>query len=273
MANNKRNYKSTLARVLRVWIILQLFKDFIIYIRWIGLHFTKKLWVKEVLKCQKEITGLKPPEYQQDKFGGILWWWYIPSWLIDKSKRKQRINCLDVGVGHGTLFLFSKKLFKGKIHGLTIDYDFEYLSKSALKELEKRYHTAQITLGNIELEDFPEWKKHFDVILMTEVIEHLHCNLVNTLCKVKEMLTDNGSIYVSSPCADYCGKERYYSSWKDLPSARPGLELYDRGHVYHYGKDEMIEIIGLAGLKIKKLKFGPKFSFGRRHFNLELIKK
>lgn len=113
--------------------------------------------------------------------------------------------------------------------------------------------------GQIENPNFLLDEK-FDLIIFTEIMEHLQCNPVPTVKKIAEMLSDDGYIIFSTP-EEHLNN---YDSYVEMPNYE-SLEKYERmtefgapvymdlsfPHTYIYSKQELEEIFGEAGLEIK----------------------
>lgn len=246
----------------------------IVYFQWYKLRFRSEPWLEKVLETQKRITALNPREYRQDRFEGPFWWWYIPQRIFQIAS-KQKMRVLDIGIGHGTLFLFCKDVVEGEMYGLTIDYHHGYLSPKAIEVLREpsKKGTAKVIFSNIELDEYPEWKGYFDIIIMTEVLEHFNGNPISTLRKVNELLKPSGHFFLSTPNAKYCGKEGTYSSWKEMPNPSKLIAPDDQGHTYIYDSKELEEIVLSTGFKILEMVNAPGYGLGRRHHVLELTKE
>lgn len=133
-------------------------------------------------------------------------------------------------------------------------------------------YQLQCCLNNIELDPFP-LDGGFDVIEMTEVLEHLHFHPLHTMQKIRSLLNPNGRLYLSTPDAAQWGRTKYYFDLTDMPhlsGAGPG-HLGDAcyaDHVYHFDKTELFELAQAAELKVERCAYSPGVKL--RHFNLTL---
>lgn len=99
----------------------------------------------------------------------------------------------------------------------------------------------------------PEYRiqKKFDIIVMTEVMEHFSANPRNTICKISEMLKEDGIIYLSTP---NWGHLPIYETYADIPDWTD-LDNYKAsyiGHTYQYSETELRQILDECGLKIDR---------------------
>jgi 2-polyprenyl-3-methyl-5-hydroxy-6-metoxy-1,4-benzoquinol methylase len=172
---------------------------------------------------------------------------------------KPPASCLDVGCAYGTLAVFMKKLFPNAEVYCTDFVDIFFAEKLA------EAAGLNFKLNNIELDSFP-WDIRFDIIVFTEILEHLNFHPLSTLKKLHGLLNPDGVLYISTPNAAYWGKRSYYSSYRDMPKAdRPeGVPIRD-DHIYHYNEEELTEIFTAAGFSAEMLS-------AARHFQMALTK-
>ena len=227
--------------------------------------FKKGIWKKEILKSQEEISALEPhPHYisayrnQEERY-----WEKIPKWIYEDNIKKKINRILDVGGAYGTLALFCKNIFNCQVY--MTDFMDVYVSQSFLKK-----HKVNFQVNNIEIDSFP-WDLSFDIIIFTEILEHLNFHPVPTLKKLYSLLSDDGGhLYLSTPDAEEWGRvTKFYSSVNDMPPPKRGNSIVDE-HVYQYYKDELINVIKETGFKIVRFDYSP--GVAARHFNLALIK-
>ena len=99
----------------------------------------------------------------------------------------------------------------------------------------------------------PEYRidKKFDIIVMTEVLEHFSANPRVSICKIADMLKEDGVIYLSTP---NWGHLPIYDTYYDIPDFAD-VEEYKAsyiGHSYQYTRTELEQILDECGLKIDK---------------------
>jgi SAM-dependent methyltransferase len=220
--------------------------------------------------CQREIAArrtAKGPDahgyankYRIDEFG---YWTHIPRWLYQDfhaaAASGQKLRCLDVGCAYGTLLLFAIKSLGCEPYAT----DFiPYLDQSLVDDYRVRYQ-----INNIEREAFP-WPLRFDVILFTEILEHLNFKALPTLKKLRELLAPGGRLYLSTPDALEWGKQtKYYSRYSRLPKPNPRYPVID-DHVWQFSEDELKRLFAASGFEIARFDYSA--GCGRRHFNVAL---
>jgi 2-polyprenyl-3-methyl-5-hydroxy-6-metoxy-1,4-benzoquinol methylase len=222
--------------------------------------------------CQKEITvrtsAPEPrkygyaPKYRDSEFG---YWAHIPGWVYQDFRqaadRSQKLRCLDVGCAYGTLLLHAIKSLRCEPYA--IDF-LRYLDASLIDDYDIHYQ-----INNIEREAFP-WQVQFDVILFTEVLEHLNFNAGPTLEKLRGLLKPGGRLYLSTPDASQWGRQkRYYGKYSDLPMPTPNAasRVID-DHVWQFDENELRRLIADAGFEITRFDYSS--GLGKRHFNVAL---
>jgi 2-polyprenyl-3-methyl-5-hydroxy-6-metoxy-1,4-benzoquinol methylase len=217
--------------------------------------------IKEV---QKELTNSNP-NYKYTEYCKQIeldYWCKIPDWINEFNNISPIKNCIDIGVAFGTLLLFTHKLSNCKLYATEIE---KHLSDDIINRYDIEFYVS-----NVELQPITFTKDKFDVIIFTEVLEHLKFNPVYTMKKLNEILTDEGSIFFSTPNVSVWGKAVKYKMWQDMPIPKEYKDLPDLGHEYHYHENEIKEIMELSGLKIVKFDYSPLNS--RKHINMEIKK-
>lgn len=224
-------------------------------------RYQSEPWFKAIISCQAEIAASNPSPryvqgYMQDE---ISYWLRIPEWLYeDQSEPGQR--CLDIGSAYGTLGLFCRKTLGARVWCTDIRED--YMSQVLIDR-----HGFDFVVHNVELEPFP-WDIKFDVIILTEVLEHFNFHPVSTLRRIRESLKIDGNLYMSTPdAAEWGREENRFQSYEDMPSADETLPLHD-GHIYIYDEEELLAIAEEAGLVVERLDYAP--GIAGRHLNLQL---
>jgi SAM-dependent methyltransferase len=232
--------------------------------------------------CQQEIASRRntpgpdihryASRYRRAELG---YWQHIPRWMredfADRPADARQLQCLDVGCAYGTLLLFAVKLLGCKPYAI----DFvNFIDSSLVNDYDINY-----AINNLEREPFP-WDTRFDVILFTEVIEHLNFNAVPTLKKLRGLLAPGGRLYLSTPDASQWGRQtKYYARYADVPffSADAPRPVID-DHVWQFDETELKQVVNDAGFRIVRQDYAPgnrmrRFPFpGRRarHLNLTL---
>lgn len=218
--------------------------------------------IKEV---QVEITNSNPNYKYNDYYRQVElgYWDRVPKWICEFNDNYGIKNCLDIGVAMGTLLLFAYKISGCKLFATELK---QHLSETLISRYNIEFKEANIEFQNVAFKS-----KEFDVIIFTEVFEHLKFNPIPTLRKITNMLSKNGSIFFTTPNVDVWGRLDKYNSWKDMPIAKEYQELEDLGHEYQYSKEELQEIFAECGLKVVKFGYSPSESH-KAHYNIELKK-
>ncbi|MCI0544818.1 MAG: class I SAM-dependent methyltransferase, partial [Actinobacteria bacterium] len=135
-------------------------------------------WMGMVRAAQDRITASDPDEYwgvyRSQEIG---YWTEVARWLFERATAGTWRRSLDVGCGYGTLAVLLSLLSDGEV------YCTDMLERRFTDELSgsSGLHFAR---SNIELEPLP-WPGPFDVIVFTEVLEHLNFYPVPTLVKLR----------------------------------------------------------------------------------------
>lgn len=225
----------------------------------------KSPWMSVLYDVQEGIEKLSPhPYYVSDYRKAELYCWsHIPQWIYETRSTRKISRVLDIGCAYGTLALFCKKIFPDcKIY--CTDFTPRFISKPLIKKYEFLFK-----VNNIELDPFP-WELTFDIIIFTEVLEHLNYHPLTTLKKMHKLLSKKGRLYISTPDASEWGRvTKYYSHLDHIPAPKLGMSVID-DHVYQYTKEELISLIDRSGYRIEKLAYAS--GVVDRHFNLSLKK-
>jgi SAM-dependent methyltransferase len=222
-------------------------------------------WMRDVLQCQEIIAASDPyPHYPQAyRDEEISYWHHIPKWIYEDREKYAIERCLDIGCAYGTLALFCKRLLKCPVY--CTDFTDRYISQSLAET-----QGLVFAKSNIELDPLP-WEGPFDLVVFTEVLEHLNFHPVPTLTKIRDLLSGQGRLYLSTPDASEWGRTtKYYRSLHNIPQPQAGLPVID-DHIYHYSRKELLAVFDAAGLAVQRLDYSP--GVGKRHFNFTVTRK
>jgi 2-polyprenyl-3-methyl-5-hydroxy-6-metoxy-1,4-benzoquinol methylase len=182
----------------------------------------------------------------------------VPVWL--RKLKKARIpvaRVLDIGGAYGTLALYCKRLFACEV--FVTDFVDSYLASRLSEEF-----GIEFRISNIETEELP-WPYRYDVILLTEVLEHFNFQPQQTLEKIRDLLSDDGRLFLTTPDAKEWGRTTtYYDSLSSIPAVTVGTPPID-AHIWQYSRREVIELV--TGFEIERFSCSPS---RKRHFNLQL---
>jgi len=233
-------------------------------------NYARMTSTREVMRCQNEIAKIDPHPGESSTYRNaeLYFWLRIPQWIYEDFANYKIERCLDIGCGPGTLALYCHKLTGCDTY--CVDCDVR-LCKSLIKKYNFHYD-----ISNIEIDPFP-YSVKFDIIILTEVLEHLNFHPVPTLKKICNLLSEQGKLYLSTPDGGWFQWGRiteYYSTINDMPLPKKGLQPTNTicDHVYQYTKRELLDILDEAGLRVQRFDYSPGH-MGYRHFNLVLAKK
>ncbi len=163
---------------------------------------------------------------------------------VDHNKQVLDVGCLTGYLGYFCL----KKKNSTKVVG--IDFVENALKHARKLGIDARY--GNVENGSLPIQD----SERFDVIIVSEIIEHLVDPLV-VLEKLKKVLKKNGKIIISTPNMAYfqyrfellMGKLPDFCEFRGKYPERP----YNFQHKTLFTKKVLVETLEMAELKLKKL--------------------
>lgn len=196
------------------------------------------------------------------------YWLRIAGWITENALERRFVaeepvtTVLDLGCGYGTLLAFATTSYAAR--GFCFDV-VPYIQPAVQSRFGIEYRKV-----DIEKDPFPA-AMQVDVVLMTEVIEHLNFHPKTTLDKVFAVLKPGGSFFVSTPDADngWGRVYEYYDSIDSMPPPDPGAQWID-GHIWQYTEAEIRAVLEDAGFEIKRMEHAPG-AVGL-HFNIWAVK-
>lgn len=120
-------------------------------------------------------------------------------------------------------------------------------------------NNLDVTKLDIEQEEFPNFEHKFDLILLTEVFEHLRINPLQTLQKINVLLADGGKFLLTTP-----NFYRYHNIMTFLTKRGIANAFYEfnklntighMGHVREYTKEEVNLFLTHSGFELVDFKF------------------
>ena len=110
---------------------------------------------------------------------------------------------------------------------------------------------------NIEKEDVSGLGK-FDLVIFTEVIEHLNFHPLPTLLKIKELMHPDSHLILSTPDAEEWGRlTQYFNSVDEIPEFTGQDQERIYGHIYQFTREELEALFKKAGLTVEKFSYAP----------------
>jgi SAM-dependent methyltransferase len=211
--------------------------------------------VQDDLALSTGVGGYYAATYRDQE---VFYWEPMPSWIREDAARRGAGRILDIGCGYGTLLTFAVRLHRAQ--GYCLDLA-EYIKPDFAAG-----NRIQFSKSNIELDPVP-WPGPFDLVLMTEVLEHFNFNPVPTFRKIRAVLAPEGRFYLSTPDAsEWARVTRYHQKLSEFPEPNGRQTLID-DHMWIYNKKELLKVLGDSGFAVERLDYSPGVT-GRRHFNV-----
>jgi SAM-dependent methyltransferase len=214
----------------------------------------------EIAAIQEQLASLDAPggyyatTYRPTETG---YWASLPEWMRMDARSHRAARVLDIGCGYGTLLALAADIYMAEPHCMDL--------KRYLPEFGKA-RGFYFTAGNIQLDPIPA-PGRFDVIVMTEVLEHFNFDPLPTLRKIHNALAPNGVFFLTTPDAAAWGRQtKYYKRFRDLPPADVSKPFID-DHIWIYNKTELLDLLQKAGFRVTRFAYS---GVGHRHFNLAL---
>lgn len=201
-------------------------------------------------------------------------WIRICEWIYNSCLNNKKIlRILEIGSGIGLMSIAIKKIIESDINITWLNLDSVEEDARIVKNSEllaRKKYGINTMHGNVETVScnvFDEYGK-FDIVILTEVLEHFNYNPVPTLMKIKRWVSPNGMIFISTPSGKAGKGIRYYDSFKDMPIYEdcdqcPPLR-FDYYHSFEYSYEECLDLFTCTGLFVKKFDYcvnGGGFNF------------
>lgn len=148
--------------------------------------------------------------------------------LIRSYKSKGEI--LDYGCGTGAFLNFLQKR-KWEITGVEPSKNARTIAESFLQK--KVDHSLDAIV-----------EKKFDVITLWHVLEHIH-DLENSIQKMKELLKEDGIIFIAVPNYESADAQKYKEHWAAYDVPR---------HLWHFSKTTIEKLLVKHKLKLREIK-------------------
>lgn len=161
----------------------------------------------------------------------------------------QKHTLLDIGCAYGT----QSAMFSQMGYDVTAIDCMKLVSSKFMKDNKVKY-----SICNIETDEI---KGKYDVIVFSEVLEHLNYNPFKVMLKIREALNDGGFLIVSTPpgedikhrVAKEAKEGRYanYAHYRDIPEAYNGYKFIDAHH-HLYTRTELVQLLHESGFTINE---------------------
>lgn len=188
-------------------------------------------------------------------------WWYDTFEFITQCYGKERrkgIKLLDVGPGSGLESLLYQKALGCELNWINLERLQSCYNVSNNQGLIDKYD-IHVQVGYIEADEFTG---EYDIIILTDVIEHFAYNPIITMKKLHRMLRRGGHLALSTPNQKTISN---YESWRDLPEANDDaasvLRITKTGHVYEYSSSELEELFAESGFQVELKKVSTKLQY------------
>jgi SAM-dependent methyltransferase len=207
---------------------------------------------KEARRIFDGYTQHKAATQYTDNLAGI---WIELEEFLPKAK-----TALDVGSAYSILpLIMAEKGTKVTASDMTR----EFINQKMLKD-------SDIKWLDLNLEKDAKIPGKYDLITMTEVIEHLNENPLPTIKKIYKALNPNGYFVCTTAAKELHGattqinedgKPGLYNdldSWRDIPEKYTGK--WKDQHTFHYDQFELISLITEAGFEVETCQIIANFS-------------
>ncbi|OPZ94944.1 MAG: bifunctional 3-demethylubiquinone-9 3-methyltransferase/ 2-octaprenyl-6-hydroxy phenol methylase [Firmicutes bacterium ADurb.Bin419] len=152
-------------------------------------------------------------------------------------------NILEIGSAYGTLSLLLKK------RGFDID-TLDILDTLHSKKIFKKY---KIPFQKCDIAKEIPFDKQYDMVILTEVLEHLATNPLNIMKRITDKMAEGGFMILSTPAREISpplkiAKWTTEINWQQIPEVK-NYKWKDGEH-HHYYLWEIIDLLSKTDLKI-----------------------
>lgn len=179
-------------------------------------------------------------------------------------KNREKSKILSVGCGGAA---YMEIYLKYELDHSVIGADL----KSTVLEWAKRNTERgfQLIPCNLNIDELPFEKNSFDIVIFTEVLEHLKCNPDIVLQKFHAVLRNNGSLLLPTPNIASGGNIKALVRGRNfLPPVDEEFFQIDskKGHFRLYIIDELIDILKRNGFEPKSINMFSPYGTGLGRF-------
>lgn len=195
------------------------------------------------------------PYYAQSYVRYELGYWYpAVQWLAELRGVR---GILDIGGAYGTLLIYAGSYFPAA-------------RKVLLEKVPASSRAFQTRFGleahamDVETDTLSHLG-YFDLIILTEVIEHFNYAPKPTLRKIRSLLTRDGCFLLSTPDAATWGRiSSPYKTLREIPEYTGQRQTWIDGHIWQYSKDELDALISECGFQVVHFAISRGYR-GMRH--------
>jgi len=218
-------------------------------------------WYKELRASQAVVKQYcENKQYRTVYSAAELFYWHpVAAWLYQDAQLYRGGRILDIGAAYGTLAVYASRQFGGGVY--CVDFIDCYLAEALRSACGMHF-----AVRNIEIDPLP-WEGAFDVIIFTEILEHLNFNPLPTMQKLRAALKPGGRLYLSTPDASEWGRLTNYADFRDMPLPQTDIPIVD-AHIYQYTMAEVKELATVAGFRVEREAYS--IGVGGRHINVVL---
>jgi len=175
--------------------------------------------------------------------------------IIRQESQSKKLRILDIGLGGGTTAACICSL---------VECDYYAIEHPKAKQMEystfrgvlKKYN-IELKLADITKQEIPFEKNYFDIILFTEVLEHIHVDKVKGIFdNLKKVLKNGGIIILSTP--------NFLSLFHRIQILLGKTPDFDLGitpmqgdnifrHVREYSSSELVKLIKILGFNVREI--------------------
>lgn len=170
---------------------------------------------------------------------------------------------LDIGSAYGVLPLMLK------LRGDDVtasDMTTKFINQQMLKDNDIHWLNLNIEKDTLIVFDTPT---KFNLVTLTEVLEHLNSNPLSTVKKIHNALGPGGHVVCTTPAKEIHGTTIYMNDggkpglWNDLESWRDIPEYEGKwkdAHNFHYDQFELVSLFTEAGFEVQDVFVIAEFS-------------
>lgn len=140
----------------------------------------------------RKAVELREP-FKETSYGIVKRTRVIEEWVdrVKKRREKSRLTILDYGCGTGDYITFPLAVAGHEVLGIDIH-------EPSIREAQRKYTLPNLSFRAGEIQDFRDEDLSFDLIVCSEVLEHLH-NPSDFLAGLSPLIRPGGGLIVTTP--------------------------------------------------------------------------